>query len=300
MLHQRRLPTAAGPVAAAFGVLLLGGSLMPSSLAADDAALRKAVTFYASFDAKAEGDFGQGDLRLWTRADDLSEKDKKVVRLGYDEENIQIAGDRGVSGGAIEFRGRSNDNAFIFFPAAGKLAVRKGGWGGAVSLWVKAEEAKIPEAGPWDPFLLVEKAWNDGAVWCDFAPGAAPRDFRIGLFPAVSGGKTPPTLELGEKIWLRVKAPPLEPNAWHHIAQAWGNFDTGNADAWSACYLDGKLVGKVEGRDGTMAWDLERVRFHIGSGLVGLIDEVALFNRPLTEEEVARLYEEPGLFLTRL
>jgi hypothetical protein len=268
---------------------------MPSSLAADDAALHKAVTFYASFDAKAEGDFGQGDLRLWTRTDDPSQKDKKVVRLWYDEKCIAIDRDGGVSGGALEFRERAKDNAFVYFLAGGKLAFQKGGWGGAVSLWVKADLEQIPEAGPWDPFLIVEKAWNDGAVWCDFAPGAAPRDLRVGLFPEVSPGKTPPSEHEGERIWLRAKAPPFSANSWHHIAQVWGNFDTGKADAWTACYLDGKLVGKVDGRDGTMAWNLDSVRFHIGSGLVGMIDEVALFGRPLSEDEVARLNEEPGI-----
>src|SRR5690349_8417046 len=100
MPKKRRLLIAARRVAVAFGALLFGGSLMPTPLAADDAALASAVTFYASFDAGAEGDFGQGERRLWTRADDPSQKDKKVVRLGYDEKSIHIAGKGGVSGGA--------------------------------------------------------------------------------------------------------------------------------------------------------------------------------------------------------
>jgi hypothetical protein len=41
------------------------------------------------------------------------------------------------------------------------------------------------------------------------------------------------------------------------------------------------------------------VRFHIGSGLVGMIDEVALFDRPLTADEVARLNEESGIIKGR-
>lgn len=268
---------------------------MSSLFAAEDAPIREAVTFYASFDTQPAGNFGEGDLRLWTRADDPREKGKKRIRLGYNEKTIAVVENGGICGGALQIRGSTPDHAFVFFPASGKLAAGNGGWGGTVSLWVKPNVAEIPEAGPWDPFLLVEKGWNDGAVWCDFAPGAAPRDLRIGLFPAVAAGQLPPTLEMGEKIWLTVKAPALESNAWHHIAQAWGNFDTGKSDAWTACYLDGKLMGKVEGRNGTMGWDLDQVRFHIGSALVGLIDEVALFNRPLTDAEIARLHNEPGM-----
>ena len=262
---------------------------MSASHAADDATIRAAVTFYASFDEEPRGDFGAGDRTLWTRADDPADKTRKVIRPGHDAGRVRVAPGAGVSGGALEIRALSADNAFVFFPAKGKLAVRAGGWGGAVSLWVKADLARIPETSPWDPFLVVEKNWNNGAVWCDFAPGAPPRDLRVGLFPAVPPDKVPPTLEEGEAIWLRSKAPSFKTNVWHHIAQVWGNFDSGKSDAWTACYLDGEPVGRVEGRDGTMNWNLDALRFPVGSGMVGFVDEVALFGRPLTGAEVARL-----------
>jgi hypothetical protein len=268
---------------------------MVELLAADDAAIRMAVTFHASFDEKPAGDFGAGDLRLWTRADDPAEKGKKLMRAGHDSDRIRVVPGAGISGGALEFRALSPDNAFVFFPARGKLAVKQGGWGGAVSLWVKADVAKVPEKSPWDPFLLVQKGWNNGSVWCDFAPGTPPRELRIGLFPTLAEGKPLPSLEEGEKIWLRAQAPQFKANTWHHLAQVWDNFDTGKADAWTACYLDGQLMGKIEGRDGTMSWDADAVRFHIGSGLIGFMDEVALFGRPLTAVEVMRLQEAPAV-----
>lgn len=262
---------------------------------ADDSALRHAVSFYASFDEKPEADLGEGDHKLWTRADDPAEKGKKIIRPGFDATRIRIVQGGGRSGGALEIRESSPDNAFIFFRATGNLAVKKGGWGGAISLWVKADLAKIPAKGPWDPFLLVEKGWNNGAVWCDFAPGEPPRDLRIGLFPTVPEGQTPPSLEEGEKIWRLVKAPNFQAGRWHHMVQVWDNFDTGKPDGWTACYLDGKLQGEIRGRTATMNWDLHQVRLHVGSALVGLLDEVALFNRPLTETEIQRLYQTPDL-----
>jgi hypothetical protein len=257
--------------------------------------LRSAVSFYASFDVRAQGDCGRGDLRLWTRADDPAGNGRKVIRLGYDESAIRVAPDSGVRRGALEFRGRSPHNAFVYFPASGKIAVREGGWGGAVSLWINADLAKIIGTGPWDPLLVVEKSWNDGAVWCDFAPGPAPRDLRIGLFPSVAKDGVPPTLDEGEQIWLRVKSPAFEANRWHHLVQVWDQFDSGKRNAWTSCYLDGKPVGRIEGRDATMAWEIDRVRFQIGSGLIGMIDEVAMFDRALVDDEVTRLYQQPGL-----
>ncbi|HEV3021165.1 MAG TPA: formylglycine-generating enzyme family protein, partial [Pirellulales bacterium] len=69
------------------------GTGMPSV----DDLLRKAITFYASFDAEPAGDFGQGDLRLGTRADDPAEKSKKILRVGYDESKVRVITDGGVS-----------------------------------------------------------------------------------------------------------------------------------------------------------------------------------------------------------
>ncbi len=77
--------------------------------------------------------------------------------------------------------------------------------------------------------------------------------------------------------------------------QVWDRFDTGRADGWTACYLDGRLVGEVRDRDATMGWDAGQVRFHLGSGLVGWIDEAALFGRPLTAPEIQRLFTAPGV-----
>lgn len=274
---------------------LLGVACMNENLPTDDRALRQAVTFYASFDEKPEADFGQGDRKLWTRADDLAEKGKKVIRPGFDATRIRIVAGGGRSGGALGIRELSPDNAYVFFRAKGNVAVKKGGWGGSISLWVKADLAKIPAKGPWDPFLLVEKGWNSGAVWCDFAPGESPRDLRIGLFPTVPESQTPPTLEEGEKIWRVVKAPRFQTGTWHHIVQVWDNFDTGRPDGRTACYLDGKLQGEITGRTATMNWDLDHVRLHVGSALVGFLDEVALFDRPLSETEIQRLYQASDL-----
>ena len=272
----------------------LGVMLMAEPSHADVEELRRAVTFYASFDSEPKADFGKGDLRLWTRADDPAEKGKKIIHQGYDAARIRVV-PGGISSGALEIRERTVDNAFILFKAAGNLAVKKGGWGGSISLWVKAELAKISPEGPWDPFLLVEQGWNNGSIWCDFAPGQPPRDLRIGLFPTLPAGKTPPTLEEGEKIWHNVKGPKFQANTWHHIVQVWDNFDTGKPDGWTACYLNGKLQGKIEGRTANMNWNLEQVRLHVGSGLVGLLDEVALFNRTLGEAEIQQLFKTPQL-----
>src|SRR5438105_511217 len=66
----------------------------------DDAALRKAVTFYASFDDNVKGDFGAGELTLSTRFNHETEKGKFVFQKGYDPKVFRIAAGKGIQGGA--------------------------------------------------------------------------------------------------------------------------------------------------------------------------------------------------------
>src|SRR4051812_36000144 len=124
-------------------LLLLGVLLMSSVESPRDDALLKAVTFYASFDTKPEGDYGQGDLSLWTRMDDPADKTKKIIKPGHGEARLRIRPCDGVRGGALEFQALTPNHAFVFFPAKGKLAVREDGWGGAVSLWVNVDVEKV-------------------------------------------------------------------------------------------------------------------------------------------------------------
>ena len=44
-----------------------------------------------------------------------------------------------------------------------------------------------------------------------------------------------------------------------------------------------------------MGWDADEARVYFALGYVGLLDEMALFDRELTEAEVKALHKAPGL-----
>ena len=69
--------------------------------AADDD-IRKAVTFYASFDEEVKGDIGGGQLTFDTRSNHPTEKGKLVIDKGVSDKAFRIAKDKGISGGALE------------------------------------------------------------------------------------------------------------------------------------------------------------------------------------------------------
>jgi hypothetical protein len=59
-------------------------------------------------------------------------------------------------------------------------------------------------------------------------------------------------------------------------------------------YIDGRKMGEVKGRALGMEWDVERSGIYVAVNYVGLLDELATFNRALTGDEVL-LRNKPGL-----
>jgi len=94
---------------------------------------------------------------------------------------------------------------------------------------------------------------------------------------------------------VRVPGIGWKADEWHHVVITWNNLDTGKTDAVAALYLDGKLIGQVKDRAIAMAWDVDRAGVYVAVSYIGLIDELALFNRMLTGNEVAVLHKQPGV-----
>jgi hypothetical protein len=94
---------------------------------------------------------------------------------------------------------------------------------------------------------------------------------------------------------VRVPKVDWKDGEWHHVVLSWSNLDTGKDDALSALYIDGKLVGDIKRRALGMDWDLEKTGVYIAINYIGLLDELTLFDRALSTEEVALLHDKPGL-----
>ena len=99
--------------------------------------------------------------------------------------------------------------------------------------------------------------------------------------------------------WSACQAVGFKAGDWHHVVLNWQNFDTGKADAVAELYIDGKLIGRVKDRAIAMDWDLDKAGIYVAVNYMGLLDELALFGRPLTEAEIAELKREPGLLRVR-
>lgn len=273
----------------AVAVLLLA---VPASAAEPDA-VRKAATFYASFDEELRGDFG-GSPVARTRFNHPTEKGKFTFEDGTDAKAFKVVAGKGVSGGALEVSGAPARGGWAHFPAKGNLAFKKGGWGGSLSVWCKLNPDTMLKTKFCDPVQLTQKGYDNGAMWFDFND-AKPRDLRYGAFTArADNQKAVP--ETDPKVPM-VRAPGVgwKADDWHHVVLTWANLDTGKPDAATALYLDGKFVGEVKGQAIAMDWDVEKANVYFALGYIGLLDELALFDRPLAADEVKLLRERPDL-----
>src|SRR5207237_3596931 len=124
--------------------------------------------------------------------------------------------DKGVHGGALEAVDVLPRNGRIYFPAKGNLAYKKGGWGGALSVWCNTDPNKLLKTKFCDPIQITQKGANDGGLWFDFND-AAPRDMRMGVFAAVpTGGKAISESDpKAPMVWVRKVG--FKADKWHHV-----------------------------------------------------------------------------------
>ena len=255
-----------------------------------------AVTFYASFDKAIQADVGRSTVR--TRSGRPGHPEEWRFRDGYDESLYHIAPGAGISGGALEALAASENYARFFFPGEGNLPYRPGGWQGSVSFWLNTDPNTLIRSSFSDPIQITQRGANNGGLWIDF-PDSRPRDMRLGAFPGEGEGRRLYKESDADAPLIVVRDIGFTTGEWHHVAFTWSGFDTGRPDARAALYVDGEPKGELADREIAMAWELAHTGIYVAVGYVGLLDELAIFSRPLAPHEIRALQEHPEM-LSRL
>ena len=92
---------------------------------------------------------------------------------------------------------------------------------------------------------------------------------------------------------VAVHNPPFRADQWTHVVFCFGNMNSGEKNAWGRLYVNGQLQGETKGWDGVYNLDVAQSALTLGLSYVGLLDDLAVFNRPLTDAEVKGIYEAP-------
>lgn len=257
------------------------------ALRADD--LAKALTFHASFDQGADADFALGDRRIYTAA---SYKNREEAKPGIGNPDVGIAPGQGRWGAALQFR-KKNTHA-IYYQAEKNVAYRNQNWGGAVSFWLSLDPDQDLEPGFCDPIQVTDEAYNDAALWVDFTKDDKPRHFRLGVFGDLKVWN-PKNLNADQnpdfnRRLITVTTPPFGRGRWTHVVITHAGLST-DAGGVAKLYLNGRLQGAAEGIREPFTWDLSRAAIRVGVNYVGLFDDLAVFNRALSDKEVDALYK---------
>jgi concanavalin A-like lectin/glucanase superfamily protein len=258
--------------------------------ASEQEALRKALTFHASFDGKIQATHADGDPALqW--APSLKERQDAKAGLPPGGE-VQHAPRAGRFGDALRFTTRKSP--IVFFRGLRNMPYEASDWDGTVSFWLRVDPQAELETGFCDPVQITPRAWNDAAFFVEFEKRAGSIPFRLGAYADLdvwnAAKRKFEDIPMEDRPLVSVANPPFSGNRWTHVVFTFERFNTGRADGVAKLYLNGELRGTLGPREQTFTWDPERTVIALGLGYIGLLDELSIFRRSLDGGEVRVLY----------
>jgi peptidoglycan-N-acetylglucosamine deacetylase len=249
------------------------------------AELAEALTFCSTFDAGFDADFALGDARIFG-APDYAHPDQATA--GLVPEEVAIAAGRGRFGHALEFKRKGQP--ILFYSSEKNMIYRESNWSGTLSLWLSLDPETDLAPGYSDPIQITDAGYNDAALWVDFSD-KNPRSFRMGVYGDLAVWN-PEKADDNPAFDLRLLTAtdrPFSRGRWTHIAVTFSRLNS-EGKGHAEFYVNGKSQGSREITE-PFTWELKKSRIFLGLNYIGLMDEVALFDRALSAQEVKSLYE---------
>lgn len=250
-----------------------------------NAALRSALIHYASFDHSTQADFSMGDGVLVHES-----RDEDAAGKHY-----EIRPDGGRYGGALDFLRWSRDKAY--YRGRDIVNYDAESWQGTVSLWMKISPDEDLEPGWCDPLQIRCDDNRNGFMFLEWSKDETPRFFRYVIRPQYENwnpdGLTWVDMPDAQKPMVQVERAPFSNDRWTHVLFTFAQVNQGEA-AVGRLYIDGELQGTLQGLNLDFGWDeadVARLKLALGSYYLGEMDDLAVFNRPLTAPEITRLRE---------
>ena len=260
-------------------------------LAADPKELLNGLIFHAPFDGSADANVAAGDGQIYTAA---SSRDPSQSQPGLNAQEVTIASGKGRFGDALHFLEKSKN--MVFFYADENSGYRAENWNATISMWLSIDPADLQQNFA-DPIQMTDKRYNDAALWVDFTKDDIPPHFRMGIF-ADKNVWNPEDRKLNEipeaeQPIVRVRQPFFGRNKWTHVVMTFSGFNTDGTNTTAKLYINGELQGSLKDRRQFFTWDRSKATIRLGLGYIGLIDELSIHNRTLSDIEVRELYRLP-------
>lgn len=267
----------------------------------------RGLVFHASFDGVTDVNLFPADGDGWAYTADSPAM--KVVTQGLTIPEVSIAKDAGRLGDALRFSAKTSK--VLCYKAEVNGLKPTENWSGTVSIWLKLDPDKDLPEGFCDPLLITAKKWNDAAIFVDFDKDL-PRDLRLGVFsdhdfwnPKQINWEDFP---VDKRPMVTVKRPPFSSDKWTHVAFTFTNVNsTSDQPSVAKLYLDGELQGIIKrpmrftwpkpddttADDATAGDQDSKAMIMLGINYVGDMDELAIFRRALSDDEIKQVYLHP-------
>jgi hypothetical protein len=251
-----------------------------------DEVLAKALVLHASFDTSYDADFSKGDPVAYVKGA------TGLAPLHAGTEEVLIAPEAGKFGGALAFPKKGTTRPS--YKGDGVLGYNDRDWSATVSLWLRLTPDEDLEPGYCDPVQIVGDDTKKGFIFLEWSKDHTPRYFRYAIRPRIElwdpegvGWEVVPE---EKRPMVQLKRTPFSRDTWTHAVFTLERINAGTGPAGGSLYLDGALQGRIENFDLTFGWDPKAVMIVLGAAYVGHLDDLAVFNRVLTADEVKRLH----------
>jgi len=256
---------------------------------------KDALTFYVSFDNGTTADFALGDANIYTANASYVNSKRKLegMQVGMNNADHRIVKGKGQFGDAFEFSYKKGSTV-IYYKSKDNIAYNPQNWSGTISFWLSVDPST--DLGWYtDPIQITDANYNDASIWVDFTDEAPP-SFRLGVI----GDKNDWTLDTldsplmveFEKRIVNVEKPTFTRKSWTHILITYNSL--GTPQSLANLYLNGEKKGTISGIDDPFTWELEKSNIFLGLGFNGSMDELSIFNKPLTDKQAMELYQLKG------
>jgi len=262
-----------------------GKSILDAAESDAKAKLSRALTLHASFDTGLDADFSRGDKQCYLQ------QGKSLIPAKANAE-AKLAPDAGRFGGALHFpkKGATRPS----YKDGGVLGYNGKSWSASVSAWLRLDPDKDLEPGYCDPIQIIGDDNKKGYIFLEWSKDETPRFFRYAIRPLFNIWN-PNNLQWADipaekKPMVQVARAPFSREKWTHVVFTLENINDKSKPPMGKLYINGKLQGAIEKWDMTFDWDPAKVLLVLGANYVGHMDDLAVFDRPLTVGEVVRIY----------
>ena len=154
------------------------------------------------------------------------------------------------------------------------------------------------EPGYCDPVQIVGNSTDQGFIFLEWSKDETPRLFRYAIRPLKSiwnpSNVAWDEIPADKRPMVQVSGAPFSRDAWTHVVFTLENINDKTVPASGRLYINGKRQGAIENWDLTFGWQPDAAQLVLGAAYVGYLDDLAVFDRAITDAEVEFLYQLEG------